>query len=120
MNTLADLRDMKITEFEATAVSSTQVVTTLGGTLVDIKGNDLLVKAAAASSPLYKTYTVKTDKNTKFFLELKKVGLNDLKKNSQIIVYSNSEITGREEINAQYVEMLPPPPLPPTMAPAGK
>lgn len=133
VNTLADLRDKKITEFEATAVISSQVVTTIGGTLVDIKGSDLFLKAMAfrdpedlkdakkaASLPIYKTYTVKTDKNTKFFLELKKVGLNDLKKNAQIIVYSNSEITGREEIMAAYVEMLPPPPLPPTMAPAGK
>ena len=63
---------------------------------------------------------VKTDKKTGFFLELKKISLKDLKKNSQIIVYSNSEITGREEINAQYIEVFPPPPLPPTLAPAGR
>ncbi|MBI4973065.1 hypothetical protein HZC27_00430 [Candidatus Roizmanbacteria bacterium] len=122
VNTLVDLRDQKINEFEATAVSSTQVVTTLGGTLVDKKGNDIFVKAAAfaASSPSFQTYTVKTNKNTGFFMELKKISLNDLKKNSQIIVYSNGEITGREDINAQYIEVLPPPPLPPTLAPEGR
>lgn len=133
VKTLVDLRDQKISEFEATAVISPQVVTTIAGTLVDIKGSDLMLKAPAfrdpedlkdakkaASLPIEKTYTVKTDKNTGFFLELKKISLNDLKKNAQITVYSNSEITGREEINAQYVEVLPPPPLPPTIAPAGR
>ena len=125
VNTVTDLRDNRITEFEATSIQLPQVITTLNGTLVDIKGSDLLLKAMAlrnpedlkdskkaASLPLEKTYTVKTNKNTGFFLELKKISLSDLKKNTRITVYSPVEMTGKGDITAQYVEVLPEPPPP--------
>lgn len=125
VNTVTDLRDSKITEFEATSIQLPQVITTLNGTLIDIKGSDLLLKAMAlrspedlkdakkaASLPLVKTYTVKTNNNTAFFLLLKKIALSNLKKNTRITVYSPVEITGKGDITAQYVEVLPEPPPP--------
>lgn len=128
VNTITDLRNAKITEFEATSIQLPQVITTLTGMLVDIRGSDLFLKIISFSDPgnlknakkvvalpLEKTYTVKTNKNTAFFLLLRKITLSDLKKNSQITVYSPTEITGRANITAQYVEVVyePPPALPP-------
>lgn len=131
-----DLRTLSDNRFEATHISLPQQITVISGKVTAVNGNTLTIKAfmpmapianiinTTPSAPEEKEYTITITKDTEISRMVisptpnpERLTISDLNTDTQVTVYTDTDVTIRTEFTALRIEPMMPavalPPIPP-------
>lgn len=131
-NSNIDLRTLKGSQFEATSINVSAKTISISGKIADVKSNQIIVKAVPnlnfpqpelrpiniellnQRQPKEQNYTVAVNQNTEISKTLfttdptkprktERLSISDLKKNMQVTVYSDQDVTEVSQIKALLI-----------------